>query len=204
MPYELPKLPYAYDAMEPFIDAKTMEIHHTKHHNTYVQKLNAALDKHADLQTKPLSALLTDLNGVPSEIRGAVRNHGGGHWNHSLFWTVMKKGGGGEAKGPLADAIKASFGSFAEFKAKFSADAGALFGSGWVWLTARGKELALVSTPNQDNPLMTAGGQPILGLDVWEHAYYLKYQNRRPEYIEAWWNLINWNQVQDNLSGAGK
>lgn len=204
MPYELPKLPYAYDALEPFIDAKTMEIHHTKHHNTYVQKLNAALDKHADLQNKPLAALLTDLNGVPSEIRGAVRNHGGGHWNHSLFWTVMKKGGGGEAKGPLADAIKASFGSFAEFKAKFSADAGALFGSGWVWLTARGKELAIVSTPNQDNPLMTASGQPILGLDVWEHAYYLKYQNRRPEYIEAWWNIINWDQVQANLAGAGK
>ena len=204
MPYELPKLPYAYDALEPFIDAKTMEIHHTKHHNTYVQKLNAALEKHADLQAKPLSALLSGLNAVPNEIRGAVRNHGGGHWNHSLFWTVMKKSGGGEPKGPLSDAIKASFGSFAEFKAKFSADAGALFGSGWVWLTVRGKELALTSTPNQDNPLMADGGQPILGLDVWEHAYYLKYQNRRPEYIEAWWNLINWEQVQANLAGAGK
>jgi superoxide dismutase, Fe-Mn family len=204
MAYELPKLPYAYDALEPFIDAKTMELHHTKHHNTYVQKLNAALEKHADLQTKPLSAVLANLDGIPGDIRGAVRNHGGGHWNHSLFWTIMKKGAGGEPQGPLADAIKTSFGSFAEFKTKFSADAGALFGSGWVWLTVRGKELAIVSTPNQDNPLMTAGGQPILGLDVWEHAYYLKYQNRRPEYIEAWWNLINWNQVQDNLSGAGK
>ena len=201
MAYELPKLPYAYDALEPFIDARTMELHHTKHHNTYVQKLNAALDKHADLQTKPLSALLTDLNGVPSEIRGAVRNHGGGHWNHSLFWTVMKKGGGGEAKGPLADAIKASFGSFAGFKAKFSADAGALFGSGWVWLTARGKELALVSTPNQDNPLMKGivdcACRPLLGLDVWEHAYYLKYQNRRPDYIAAWWNVVNWDAVNE-------
>jgi superoxide dismutase, Fe-Mn family len=204
MAYELPKLPYAYDALEPFIDAKTMELHHTKHHNTYVQKLNAALEKHPDLQTKPLAAVLSDLNGVPSEIRGAVRNHGGGHWNHSLFWTIMKKGAGGEPKGPLADGIKAAFGSFAEFKTKFSGDAGALFGSGWVWLTARGKELAIVSTPNQDNPLMTGGGQPILGLDVWEHAYYLKYQNRRPEYIEAWWNLVNWGQVQDNLAGAGK
>ena len=204
MPYELPKLPYAYDALEPFIDAKTMELHHTKHHNTYVQKLNAALEKHTTLQTKPLAALLTDLNGVPSEIRSAVRNHGGGHWNHSLFWTIMKKGGGGEPQGELASAIKGSFGSFAEFKAKFSADAGALFGSGWVGLTARGKELAIVSTPNQDNPLMSAGGHPIFGLDVWEHAYYLKYQNRRPEYIEAWWNLINWSQVQDNLAAAGK
>jgi len=204
MAYELPKLPYAYDALEPFIDARTMELHHTKHHNTYVQKLNAALEKHAALQTKPLSAVLSDLNAVPGEIRGAVRNHGGGHWNHSLFWTVMTKGGGGEPKGPLADAIKAAFGSFADFKTKFSADAGALFGSGWVWLTVRGTELALLSTPNQDNPLMTGGGQPILGLDVWEHAYYLKYQNRRPEYIEAWWNLVNWEQVQANLAGSGK
>jgi len=204
MAYELPKLPYAYDALEPFIDARTMELHHTKHHNTYVQKLNAALEKHAALQTKPLSAVLSDLNAVPGEIRGAVRNHGGGHWNHSLFWTVMTKGGGGEPKGPLADAIKAAFGSLADFKTKFSADAGALFGSGWVWLTVRGTELALLSTPNQDNPLMTGGGQPILGLDVWEHAYYLKYQNRRPEYIEAWWNLVNWEQVQANLAGSGK
>lgn len=204
MPFEIPKLPYAYDALEPYIDAKTMEIHHTKHHNAYVQKLNAALEKHPDLQAKPLSALLSDLNAIPTDIRGAVRNHGGGHWNHSLFWPLMKKGGGEEPKGPLADAIKTSFGSFAEFKAKFTADAGALFGSGWVWLVARGKELALVSTPNQDNPLMTAAGQPILGLDVWEHAYYLKYQNRRPEYIEAWWNVVNWEQVQANLAGAGK
>jgi len=204
MAYELPKLPYAYDALEPFIDAKTMELHHTKHHNTYVQKLNAALEKHADLQSKPLSAVLSDLDSVPGDIRGAVRNHGGGHWNHSLFWTVMTKGGGGEPKGPLADAIKTAFGSFAEFKTKFSADAGAVFGSGWVWLTVRDKNLALVSTPNQDNPLMTGGGQPILGLDVWEHAYYLKYQNRRPEYIEAWWSLVNWEQVQANLAGVGK
>ncbi|HWP84090.1 MAG TPA: superoxide dismutase [Terriglobia bacterium] len=204
MAYELPKLPYAYDALEPYIDARTMELHHTKHHNTYVQKLNGALEKHADLQAKPLAALLSNLEAVPSEIRLAVRNHGGGHWNHSLFWTVMKKGGGGEPKGPLADAIKKSFGSFAEFKAKFTADAGALFGSGWVWLVAKDGDLGLVSTPNQDNPLMSAGGQPILGLDVWEHAYYLKYQNRRPEYIDAWWNVINWEQVQDNFSGASK
>jgi Fe-Mn family superoxide dismutase len=204
MAYELPKLPYAYDALEPFIDARTMELHHSKHHNTYVQKLNAALESHAALQSKPLSALLSDLNAVPDSIRGAVRNHGGGHWNHSLFWTVMAKGGGGEPKGPLADAIKNAFGSFADFKSKFSADAGALFGSGWVWLTVRDKKLALVSTPNQDNPLMIGAGQPILGLDVWEHAYYLKYQNRRPEYIEAWWNLVNWDQVQANLVGAGK
>ena len=204
MAHELPKLPYSYDALEPYIDAKTMEIHHTKHHNTYVQKLNAALEKHPDLQAKPLGDLLKDLNSVPSEIRGAVRNHGGGHWNHSLFWLLMKKDGGGEPKGPLAEAIKSSFGSFAEFKAKFTNDAGALFGSGWVWLTARGKDLAIVSTPNQDNPLMIGGGQPIMGLDVWEHAYYLKYQNRRPEYIDAWWNVINWAQVENNLAGAGK
>ena len=204
MAYELPKLPYSYDALEPYIDAKTMEIHHTKHHNTYVQKLNAALEKHADLQAKPLAALISDLNSVPSDIRGAVKNHGGGHWNHSLFWTIMKKGGGGEPGGDLAKAISASFGSFAELKTKFTNDAGALFGSGWVWLVSRDKKLELVSTPNQDNPLMTGGGQPIMGLDVWEHAYYLKYQNRRPEYIDAWWNVINWNQVADNFAGAGK
>jgi Fe-Mn family superoxide dismutase len=204
MAYELPKLPYAYDALEPYIDAKTMEIHHTKHHNAYVQKLNAALEKHPDLQAKPLGALISDLNSVPSDIRGAVRNHGGGHWNHSMFWTIMKKGGGGEPGGDLAKAVGASFGSFAELKTKFTADAGALFGSGWVWLVSRDKKLELVSTPNQDNPLITGGGHPIMGLDVWEHAYYLKYQNRRPEYIDAWWNVINWSQVADNFAGAGK
>ena len=204
MAYELPKLPYSYDALEPYIDAKTMEIHHTKHHNTYVQKLNAALEKHAALQAKPLGALISDLNAVPAEIRGAVKNHGGGHWNHSMFWTIMKKGGGGEPSGDLAKAIGAAFGSFADFKTKFTADAGALFGSGWVWLVSNDKKLQLVSTPNQDNPLMTRAGHPILGLDVWEHAYYLKYQNRRPEYIDAWWNVINWSQVAENFAGAGK
>ena len=181
-----------------------MEIHHSKHHAAYVQKLNAALEKHADLQSKPLAKLLADLNSVPTEIRTAVRNHGGGHWNHSLFWTTMMKGGGGEPQKDLGNAIKASFGSFADFKTKFSQEAASLFGSGWVWLAASGKGLAIVPTPNQDNPLMSGAGTPILGLDVWEHAYYLKYQNRRPEYIEAWWNLINWNQVADNLAGAGK
>jgi Fe-Mn family superoxide dismutase len=182
MPFSLPELPYAHDALEPYIDAKTMEIHHGKHHNAYV----------------------TNLDAVPQAIRTAVRNQGGGHWNHSMFWNVMKKGGGAEPGGPLGDGIKAAFGSFAEFKAKFTAAAGGVFGSGWAWLVFNGGKLEVQATPNQDNPLMNKSGVPVLGLDVWEHAYYLKYQNRRPEYIDAWWSVINWEKVQENLQAAKK
>lgn len=195
MPHTLPPLPYAYDALEPYIDALTMEIHHTKHHATYVNNLNAALDKHPELHEVPLEVLLRNLESVPEDIRVAVRNNGGGHANHSLFWTVMKSGGGGEPTGELAEAIQATFGSFAAFKEKFSQAAATRFGSGWAWLVvnAFGK-LEVYSTPNQDSPLME-GKTPILGLDVWEHAYYLKYQNRRPDYIAAWWNVVNWDEV---------
>jgi Fe-Mn family superoxide dismutase len=205
MSHQLPPLPYAFDALEPYIDAKTMEIHHDKHHATYVTKLNAALEGHADLQGKPLATLISNLDAVPADIRGAVRNHGGGHFNHSLFWQIMKKGGGGEPTADLAAAINSAFGSFNDFKSKFSTAAANLFGSGWVWVAARGGKLALESTPNQDNPLMSKeSAAPIFGLDVWEHAYYLKYQNRRPEYIDAWWSVINWAQVADNFSAAKK
>jgi Fe-Mn family superoxide dismutase len=201
MAHELPELPYAYDALEPHIDARTMEIHHTKHHRAYVDKLNAALDKHPDLQKKSLEALLREINKVPEDIRTAVRNNGGGHANHSLFWTVMRKGGGGEPAGTLADAVKTTFGDFAKFRQLFS-DAGAnRFGSGWAWLVVSAGKLAVESTPNQDSPLME-GKTPILGLDVWEHAYYLKYQNRRPEYIAAWWNVVNWDEVAKRLESA--
>jgi Fe-Mn family superoxide dismutase len=202
--HQLPQLPYAFDALEPYIDAKTMEIHHDKHHATYVTKLNEALANHAALQGKALEKLISDLDAVPTEIRGAIRNHGGGHFNHSLFWKIMKKGGGGEPKGEVAQTIQSSFGSFAEFKTKFSQAAASVFGSGWAWLTVQNGKLSIVTTPNQDNPLMTKGGIPVLGLDVWEHAYYLRYQNRRPEYIEAWWSVINWAQVAENLSAAKK
>jgi Fe-Mn family superoxide dismutase len=200
--HQLPPLPYAFDALEPHIDAKTMEIHHGKHHATYVTKLNEALAKHAALESKPLDQLVAGLDAVPEDIRGAVRNHGGGHFNHSLFWKLMKKGGGGEPKGELAKAIDSSFGSFADFRVKFTAAAVGVFGSGWAWLVSQGGKLAIISTPNQDNPLMNKAGVPILGLDVWEHAYYLRYQNRRPDYIEAWWNVIHWDQVTENLKSA--
>lgn len=180
-----------------------MELHHDKHHATYVTKLNQALEGKPELQNKPLEELLSSLDSVPSEIRTAVRNHGGGHFNHSLFWKIMKKGGGGEPKGDVASAINSAFGSFSEFKNKFSTAATNLFGSGWVWLAVRNGALALESSPNQDNPLMSKeAAEPIFGLDVWEHAYYLKYQNRRPEYIEAWWSVINWEQVAENLASA--
>lgn len=196
MAHELPPLPYPFDALEPYIDARTMEIHHGKHHATYVNNLNKALEAHPDLQRLPLEQLLADLNRLPESIRTAVRNNGGGHWNHSLFWRIMKKGGGGEPRGDLADAIQRTFGSFAEFKSKFSTAALNRFGSGWAWLFLKDGKLVVDSTPNQDNPIMD-GAQPIMGLDVWEHAYYLKYQNRRADYIEAWWNVVNWDAIAE-------
>lgn len=202
--FQLPSLPYSYDALEPYIDAKTMELHHGKHHSTYVEKLNAALEGKPELQQKSLGDLLLGLEGIPFGIRTAIRNHGGGHFNHSLFWQVMKKGGGGEPRGELAEAIRSAFGSAAEFKARFTKAALDVFGSGWAWLCWHDGELGIESTPNQDNPLMHGGGEPILGLDVWEHAYYLRYQNRRADYVEAWWNVIHWEQVGGNLSEAKK
>ena len=201
MAHELPALPYAYDALEPHIDATTMEIHHGKHHAAYVNNLNKALEGHPDLQQRTLTELLTDLSGVPEAIRGAVRNNGGGHFNHSLFWKVMQKGGGGEPSGELADAIRASFGSFDELKSQMSQAAVTRFGSGWSWLYVRDGKLGVVSAPNQDSPVMD-GGKPILGLDVWEHAYYLKYQNRRPDYVQAWRNVINWRAVAESYGKA--
>ncbi len=200
MPYELPALPYAYDALEPFIDAQTMEIHHTKHHQTYVTKLNEALATHPELADKPLEWLLSNLNEVPEDIRGAVRNHGGGHWNHSMFWKIMGADSGTRTPGSeFGTAIDASFGNFQTFQEAFNKAATTQFGSGWAWLVkdVSGK-LSVVSTANQDNPL-SQGLQPILGLDVWEHAYYLKYQNKRPDYIAAWWNVINWGQVESKF-----
>jgi Fe-Mn family superoxide dismutase len=202
MAHDLPNLPYAYDALEPHIDARTMEIHHSKHHAGYVAKLNGALEKHPDLQGKPAEDLIADLAGVPEGIRTAVRNNGGGHANHSLFWTLMGPNGGGTPGGNLGDAINSSFGDFETFKQKFSDAAATRFGSGWAWLTADGGKLAVMSTANQDSPLMD-GKTPVLGLDVWEHAYYLKYQNRRPDYIAAWWNVINWDEVAKRFDQAG-
>jgi Fe-Mn family superoxide dismutase len=204
MAFTLPDLPYSHDALEPYVDAKTMEIHHGKHHATYVSKLNAALESAPELATQSLESLVSGLNSVPEKIRTAVRNHGGGHMNHTLFWGVMKKGGGGEPQGALADAVKVSFGSFDEFKAKFSAAAAGVFGSGWAWLVFQDGKLAVQGSPNQDNPLMTKAGTPLLGLDVWEHAYYLLYKNRRPDYIDAWWNVINWEKVLENYTAASK
>lgn len=198
MKHELPKLAYSYDALEPFIDAKTMEIHYTKHHQAYVDKLNAALEKHPELQDKSVEALLKDLNKVPEDIRTAVRNHGGGHFNHSLFWRVMGPKIGGEPKGKLAEALNQNFGGFEKFKEQFSAAAAGVFGSGWAWLAADGKELKVMATPNQDSPV-SQGLTPLLGIDVWEHAYYLKYQNKRADYVAAWWNVVNWKEVEKNL-----
>lgn len=192
MAYELPALPYAYDALEPFIDQQTMNIHHTKHHQTYVTKLNEAVAEHADLQKKSVEDLVADLNNVPEAIRNAVRNHGGGHANHSFFWKTLKK----DVKpgGAIVESINSTFGSVDTFKEKFTAAAAGVFGSGWAWLVAANGKLEIMSTPNQDSPL-TQRKTPIIGLDVWEHAYYLKYQNRRPEYIAAFWNVVNWDEV---------
>jgi Fe-Mn family superoxide dismutase len=195
MAFELPPLPYASNALEPHIDQQTMEIHHGKHHNTYVTNLNKALEGHADLQSKSIEELLQSLDSLPENIRTAVRNNGGGHANHTLFWQIMSPNGGGEPSGALAEAINAAFGSFSAFKEQFAAAAAGRFGSGWAWLVvAPDGSLSITSTPNQDTPVME-GKTPILGLDVWEHAYYLKYQNRRPDYIAAWWNVVNWDEV---------
>ncbi|HEV3168271.1 MAG TPA: superoxide dismutase [Isosphaeraceae bacterium] len=200
--YTLPPLPYDYGALEPHIDARTMEIHHTKHHQAYINNVNAALKEHPELQGKPIEKLISNLSEIPESIRTAVRNNGGGHANHSLFWLFMKPGGGGEPTGALADAITKDLGGFAAFKEAFNKAATTRFGSGWAWLL-KGKDgkLAVTSTANQDNPLME-GQTPVFGLDVWEHAYYLKYQNRRPDYITAWWNTINWDEVSKRFSAS--
>ena len=202
MAYSLPDLPYAYDALEPHIDARTMEIHHSRHHNTYITNANTALEGHADLAAKDVEELIADLGSVPEDIRTAVRNNAGGHANHSLFWTVMGPGGGAPS-GDLAAAIDSDLGGLDSFKEAFS-DAGAKrFGSGWAWLVANGGKLSVMSTPNQDSPLMDGDGTPILGMDVWEHAYYLNYQNRRPDYIAAFFNVINWDEVARRFGEAG-
>jgi len=202
MAHELPPLPYDYNALEPHIDEQTMRIHHDKHHAAYVNNLNAALEGHPELAAKSIEELLQNLDSVPENIRTAVRNNGGGHYNHTLFWEIMKPGGAKEPSGELAAAINEAFGSFEAFKEAFSKAAATRFGSGWAWLvvTKDGK-LAVTSTPNQDTPIMD-GDTPILGLDVWEHAYYLKYQNRRPDYIAAWWNVVNWDEVAARYQAA--
>lgn len=204
MAFELPALPYAYDALEPHIDARTMQIHHGKHHAAYTTNLNNALQGHDDLAAKSIEALLGDLNSVPEGIRMVVRNNGGGYANHNLFWAVMGPNGGGEPTGALAEAINATFGGFASFKETFAKAAVSRFGSGWAWLQVnQDGSMAVTSSPNQDTPLME-GKTPILGLDVWEHAYYLNYQNRRPDYIAAWWNVVDWNAVAANYAAAKK
>ena len=207
MAYELPDLPYAHDALEPHIDKATMEIHHGRHHKAYVDNLNKAIAGNAALEGKSLDALIADLAGVPENIRGPVRNNGGGHWNHSLFWKLMAAKAGGTPSGAVADAIKAAFGSFSDFQAKFEAAGLGRFGSGWAWLVVSGGKLEIVSTANQDNPIMgkaVAGceGKPILGVDVWEHAYYLKYQNKRADYLKAFWNVVNWSEVAKLFAAA--
>ncbi|MCX7609837.1 MAG: superoxide dismutase [Anaerolineales bacterium] len=198
--YQLEPLPYPYDALEPYIDARTMEIHHTKHQAAYINKLNAALEKHPELFDKTLEALLSDLNAVPEDIRTVVRNHGGGTWNHNFFWRIMAPGAGGGPTGELAEAIAHAFGSFDAFKAEFEKAANGRFGSGWAWLVKTANGLSVISTANQDNPL-SEGLTPILGIDVWEHAYYLKYQNRRAEYVSNWWNVVNWEEVARLYAG---
>jgi len=201
MKHTLPSLPYAYDALEPYIDAKTMEIHHTKHHQTYIDKLNLALqDSPAELAGMSVEQLLKDLNAIPEDIRTAVKNHGGGHYNHILFWTMMSKDAGGKPSGELAVAIKKTFGSFEDFKKQFADAAAARFGSGWVWLVKNSdNKLEIMSTANQDSPI-SEGKHVVLGLDVWEHAYYIKYFNKRPDYVEAWWNVVNWEETGKRFS----
>jgi len=209
MAYELPALPYAKDALEPYIDALTMEIHHGKHHAAYVNNVNKAIAGKSDLESKSVEDLIRNLDAVPADIRGAVRNNGGGHANHSMFWKLMAPKAGGAPTGKLADDISAVFGSLDAFKEKFEAGGAGRFGSGWVWLVVNGGKLEVVSTANQDNPIMgkaIAGveGTPILGCDVWEHAYYLKYQNRRPDYLKAFWNVVNWAEVARNYDAVNK
>src|SRR5690606_5409772 len=201
MAYTLPKLPYAYDALEPHIDAKTMEIHHTKHHQAYIDKANAALEKHPEFAKMEIDELMRNLAKVPEDIRTAIRNNGGGHSNHSFFWTILKPGGGGKPPGELASAIDQKFGSFDKLVEEFNTAAANRFGSGWAWLTVDGGQLKVESTANQDTPL-SEGRTPILGLDVWEHAYYLKYQNRRPDYVKAFWNVVNWDEVARRFAEA--
>jgi Fe-Mn family superoxide dismutase len=199
MAFELPKLPYAYDALEPYIDARTMEIHHTKHHQAYITNLNGAIEKAPELAGKSLEALLSDLSAVPEAVRTVVRNHGGGTYNHNLFWEIMAPKAGGTPRGELAKAIDSAFGSFDAFKDEFTKAAIGRFGSGWAWLVKKNGGLAVVSTANQDNPI-SEGMTPILGIDVWEHAYYLLYQNRRPDYVAAWWNVVNWDAVAEKFA----
>jgi Fe-Mn family superoxide dismutase len=199
--HELPKLPYAYDALEPHIDARTMEIHHGKHHQAYVNNLNGALEKHPELANQSVEELLRGIDRVPEDIRTVVRNNGGGHANHTLFWQIMGPGGGGVPSGALGDALMSAFGSFEAFKEKLADAAVKRFGSGWAWLTVSGGKLEVSSTANQDSPLME-GKTPILGLDVWEHAYYLNYQNRRPDYVKAWWHTVSWAEVARRFEAA--
>jgi len=198
MAHSLPPLPYAADALEPHIDKQTMEIHHGKHHAAYVNNLNAALEKHPELQSKSVEDLIRGINTVPEDIRTAVRNNGGGHVNHTMFWQIMGPNAGGDPTGAIADAINSSFGSFAALKEQFQKAAVGRFGSGWAWVIDAGGKLVVESTPNQDNPMMD-GKKPVFGIDVWEHAYYLKYQNRRPDYVGAWWNVVNWAEINKRL-----
>ena len=201
MTYTLPDLPYAYDALEPHIDVETMHLHHDKHHNTYVTNLNAAIDKHPELGTKSVEALIADMDSIPEDIRTAVRNNGGGHANHSFFWEIMAPNAGGAPTGEIKDAIDAAFGSFDKLKEEFKTAATGRFGSGWAWLVLTNGKLEVTSTPNQDSPLMD-GKTPVLGLDVWEHAYYLNYKNVRPDYINAFWDLVNWDEVNKRYAAA--
>jgi Fe-Mn family superoxide dismutase len=202
MAFVLPPLPYAFDALEPNIDAQTMEIHHDRHHATYVNNLNGAIEKHPELGDKTVEALLSDLDAIPDDIRTVVRNNGGGHLNHSIFWEIMAPNAGGDPTGAIADAIDDAFGSFASFKDAVSKAAIGQFGSGWGWAYLSGGKLTVKGFPNQDNPI-SGGGTPILGVDVWEHAYYLKYQNKRPDYVAAWWSTVNWAAVNERLAAAG-
>ncbi|THE09217.1 superoxide dismutase [Enterococcus hirae] len=199
MTYTLPDLPYAFDALEPYIDEETMHLHHDKHHNTYVTNLNAAIEKYPELGEKSIEELLSDMDAIPTDIKTAVRNNGGGHANHSFFWKIMAPNAGGEPTGAIKEAIEDAFGDFATFKEEFKKAAAGRFGSGWAWLVLENGKLAITSTANQDSPWME-GKKPILGLDVWEHAYYLKYKNVRPEYIEAFWNVVNWEEVNKQLT----
>jgi len=201
MAFTLPPLPYDFSALEPHIDAKTMEIHHGKHHQTYVNNLNAAIEKAPELASKSIDDLMRNASTLPEAVRTPIRNNGGGHWNHSMFWQIMAPKTGGEPGGALGAAIKSAFGDFAKFREQFSAAGVGRFGSGWAWLINTGGKLSIASTPNQDNPLME-GQKAIMGLDVWEHAYYLKYQNRRPDYINAWWNVVNWKEVEKRFASA--